>query len=110
MVYQHLLAHRDVEFVSDERVYQMPGQRGIASDRTRYRDAPPFVLVAVRLCGSNRESWQLIEEEVQAVIVVKHHCDVGLFTSYPAVNKIKAGKKWAPIRIVLLIFRNRFAD
>ena len=75
---QHFLAHGDVEFVGDERVDQVPRQRRIARDRARHRNAPALVLAAVFVGGADREGRQLVEEEIEPVVVVEHHGDVGL--------------------------------
>ena len=89
---------------------QMPGQGRIARDRARHRDAPAFVRVAVFARGADREGRQLVEEEVEAVVVVEHHGDVRLLAREPAVHAVEAVEERLPVGIVLLALGDRLAD
>jgi hypothetical protein len=110
MIDQHLLTHGDVELVGDERVDQVPGQRRIAGDRPRHRNAPAFILVAIFVGCADRESRQLVEKEVETVVVIEHHGDVGLLARQPVMDVIEALEERLPIRIVLFLVRYRLAD
>ena len=110
VVDQHVLAHRNIELVGDEPVDHMPRQSRIALDRARYRNAPAFVLIAVFARRADREGRHFVEKEIQPVVVVENHGDVGLLARQPIVHVIEAAKERFPIRIVLLFVGNRLAD
>ena len=107
---QHVLTHRHVELVRDERVDQMPGQSRIARDRTRNRNPPAFVFAAIFGGGTDCKGRQFVEEKIQTVIVVENDGDVGLRPRQPVVDVIEALEERLPVGIALLFFRNRFAD
>src|SRR5262249_23467073 len=107
---QHFLTYRHVKLVSHERVDEVPGKLRVAGNRTRYRNAPAFVLVAVFPGGADCKGWQLVKEEIETVIVVEDHSDVELFPRKPVVHIIEALEEWLPIRDFLLSLGDRLAD
>ena len=65
--------------------------------------APAFVGVAVLGRRADRERRHLVEEEVQAVIVVDHHGDVGLHLGEPLAHGRVAVEERLPVRVVLRV-------
>ena len=110
VVDQHLLARRDVELVRDQRLDQVPRQRRIAGEGRDRRNAPALVGVAVLGRRADGEGRQLVEEEVEAVVVVEDHRDVGLRLREPRVRGRVAVEEGLPVRILLQVLRDRAAD
>ena len=107
---QHLLAHRHVELVGDELLDQVPGQRGIARVRARDRQAPSLIRMLVLGRSADREGRHLVEEEVEAVIVVENDHDIRLLLRQPLMGGAKPVEERLPIRIALQPFGDRIAD
>ena len=72
VIHQHLLAGRDVELVGHQRLDQVPGQFRIAPGTAATTGkSPAFIGIAVLWRGADREGRHLVEEEVEAVVVVE---------------------------------------
>src|SRR5690606_22456480 len=56
------------------------------------------------------ESRHLVEEEVEPVVVVEHHRDVGLLADEEFVDRIEAVEKRLPVRVPLQTPGDRVAD
>lgn len=69
-------------------------------------DAPAFVGIVVLRGGTDGESWHFVEEEIQAMVVVKNDDHIRFDFAQPIVNGRKAVEKWFPIRLLL----NAFVD
>src|SRR5207245_477082 len=52
----------------------------------------------------------LVEEEVEAVVVVEHHDRVGPMTREPIVDVVEAAEERRPVRLLLPVLGDRLAD
>jgi len=59
---------------------------------------------------ADRERRHLVEKEIQAVIIVEHHDDVGFGGLEPVPGRREAIKKRLPIRLPLQVLRDSTAD
>ena len=110
MVDRHLLAGADVEPVGDDAVDDLPRKLGVALELAERRDAPAFVLVLVFERRADGEGRHLVEEEVEAVVVVEHDRDVGLLLGQPLVDRRIAFEERLPVRVLELLLGVGGAD
>ncbi|MNT16211.1 hypothetical protein D3C72_1513010 [compost metagenome] len=110
MIDQHFLAGGDVEFVRHQAIDQLPRQLGVAGKRRQGGDAPAFVGVVVLRGGADGEGRQLVEEEVQAVVVVDHDRHVWLHLVQPLLHRRETVKERLPVRVLLQVLRDGAAD
>jgi RNA polymerase sigma factor RpoD-like protein len=101
VVHQHFLAGHDVELLGDQFADQVPRQLRAARNRWQRRDAPALVGVAVGCGGAHGKRRHLVEEEIQAVVVVEDHHHVGLHLAQPTVDGRETVEERLPVRLVL---------
>jgi hypothetical protein len=106
----HLLARRDVELVGDERLDDVPRKLGVAGIGRQRRKAPAFVGVLIFGRRADRERGQIVEEEVQAVIVVDDDGRVGLRPLEPLAHGRIAREERPPVVVLLEPACDRVAD
>jgi hypothetical protein len=110
VVDQHFLAGDDVELILDQRVDHVPGKILVALVRRQGGDAPAFVGIAVLGGGADSEGRHLVEEEVQAVVVVDDHGDIRLDLGEPVMYRRKAVEEGLPVGVLLQIVGDGTAD
>ena len=110
VVDHHLLARADVEVVGDDAVDDPPGELRIALELADRRNAPALVLVLVFERGADGEGRHLVEEEVEAVVVVEDDRDVGLLLGEPFVDRRIALEERLPVRVLELLLGDGVAD
>ena len=100
MVDVHLLTGDDIEFVGDQRFDQVPGQRRVAGDWRQDVQSPPLVTVLIDVRGPDGKRRHLIEEEIQAMVVVDDHGDVRLGLSQPLAHGPVSVEERLPVRVL----------
>ena len=110
MVDLHFLAGGQVELVGHQRFDQVPGELRVAGERRHRLQSPALVGVGVLRRGADREGRHLVEEEIQAMIVVDHDGDIGPHPLEPGAHRRVAVEKRLPVRLILHLPRDRIAD
>src|SRR5690606_22714616 len=110
VVDRHGLAGHRVELVGDDLLDDVPRQLGVARIGLVSADAPALVLVPVFGGAADREGRHLVEEEVEPVVVVDHHRDVGPLALEEAVDGLETVEERLPVRLLLHAPRDRGAD
>src|SRR5690606_14405543 len=100
----------DIEFLMHQAVDQVPGEFGIALERTLWFQPPSLIGILIFRSGANREGWHRIEEEVEAVIVIDEDCDVGLLLLHPFPDGLISLEEGLPIGIRIQLPLDRIAD
>src|SRR5438105_13694445 len=88
----------------------MPREFGISGKRRGNRQAPAFIGVPIFCSGADGESWHLVEEEVQAMIVVNDNSNIRPHFVEPFVDGTEGAKEIPPVGLILQSPRDGFAD
>jgi hypothetical protein len=100
MIDLHLLACADVELLLDQLFGDMPRQGRVTFERRDGLQRPSLVGVVVSVGAAQREGGHLVEEEVQAVIVVDDDGDVGLVVPQPCFGGLVTVEEPFPVRFL----------